>query len=199
MRRSLTAALPLALVLLAALPAPAGAEFGLYALGKQGSSSADGDIGRSFDLVVGGQDDSWGLGLGLRLGKFLAVQAEYQDFGAVSTLFSDVCADPETLCIQLVVPGQMDSTAVSVSLLPHLRLYRERLYLYGKLGFVSWDSEVSAVGDAGERFLQRFDGEDIVYGAGLRLIVLGPFAAFAEYERIADAFDSSSIGVTFGF
>ncbi len=198
MRRSLAAALSLAIALLAALPAPAAAEFGLYGLGKQGSTSPDGDIGRSFDLAVGGQDDSWALGLGLRIGKYLAVQAEYQDFGAVAAISSNICDDPRTLCIQLAAPGQFDSTAISVSLLPHLQLYK-RLYLYGKLGFVSWDSEVSALGDAGERFLQRFDGEDIVYGAGLRVIVLGPFGAFAEYERIANAFDSSSIGVTFGF
>ncbi len=198
MRRLLVAALSIAIfALLAALPTPAAAEFGLYAVGKKGTTSPDADLGESLRLLGGGEDDSWGLGLGLRLGKFLALQAEYQDFGSVPVV-SGTCADPEVLCITLAAPANLDSTAISVTVLPHLQFYK-RLYVYGKLGFVSWDSDVSLVGDAGERFLQSFDGEDIVYGAGVRVIVLGPFGAFVEYERIADAFDSTSLGVTFGF
>ena len=38
----------------------------------------------------------------------------------------------------------------------------------------------------GSRFLEEFSGEDLVYGAGLRLEIPGPVGAFAEYERIAD-------------
>ncbi len=93
---------------------------------------------------------------------------------------------------------EADSTAISVTVLPHLPI-NERFSLYGKLGFVSWESDVSAIEDAGESFLEDFDDEDLVYGVGLRFQVLGPLGVFAEYESIADTFETVSLGATFGF
>jgi small-conductance mechanosensitive channel len=40
---------------------------------------------------------------------------------------------------------------------------------YGKLGFVSWESDVSEALDAGSRFIDSFDDDELLYGAGVRL------------------------------
>ncbi len=137
--------------------------------------------------------------LGLRFGDYLVFQAEYHDFGSVPGLGAPCPEDALILCIDVVVPVEADSSAVSVSFLPQLPL-GERAYLYGKLGVVSWESDVSEALDTGGRlFRDDVDGEDLVYGAGFRLMFPGPFAGFAEYEKISDAFESISLGVTYGF
>ena len=136
-------------------------------------------------------------GAGFRFGRHLAVQAEYHDLGSTSG-FRSACAFDEPVCIAQAIPVEADSSAISLSVLPHLPLTR-RIHLYGKLGVVSWDSDISVLDDlAGDFFEQRSD-EDLVYGAGLRVELPGPIDGFAEYERIADIFDSVAIGATWGF
>ncbi len=93
---------------------------------------------------------------------------------------------------------EADSSAVSVTVLPHLQLTR-RVQAYAKAGFISWDTDISAVEATGERFFESLSDEELVYGGGLRLQIPGPVGAFAEYERIADAFDTVAIGATWGF
>lgn len=175
--------------------APAAEAGGLYFLGKLGSTDTKVDVGSGFTRVLDGDDNSASFGLGLRFGAW-AVQAEYQDLGQVPGVGSSCL--PEDLCIALALPVEADSSAISVSVLPHVKLTR-RLLGYLKLGFVSWDTDISAVEDVGSRFLEEFSGDDLVYGAGLRLEIPGPVGAFAEYERIADAFDTVAIGATWGF
>ena len=152
-------------------------------------------MAEEFPRLIDGDDTGWGLGVGLRLGRYLAFQAEYLDLGSSSGTGS---CSIEDLCIALVIPVEVDSTAITVTVLPHLPLSK-RFSLYGKLGFVSWESDVSAIEDAGESFVEDFDDEDIVYGAGLRYQLLGPLGVFAEYERIADTFETVSLGATYGF
>ena len=139
-----------------------------------------------------------GFGLGLKVGRHLAFQAEYHDLGKVPG-FGAACPFEEPACIPAGLPLEADSSAISVTMLPHLLLTR-RIQLYGKLGIVSWDSDVSVVGELAGGFLQKRSEEELIYGAGLRLQIPGPIgAAFAEYERIADSFDTVAIGATWGF
>jgi hypothetical protein len=196
-RRHQVVLLILGTTAMAGMASPALAENPIYLVGKLGSTTMDTDLGNTFRQVIDGDDDSWAFGVGLRLGDHLAFQAEYQDFGSVPGVGSP-CADNADACIEILVPVQADSTAISVSVLPHLPL-TERLFVYGKLGFVSWESDVSDVRETGNRFIDDFKDEDLVYGAGVRLVLPGPFGAFAEYERIADLFDTVSVGATFGF
>ncbi len=173
------------------------AENPVYLTGKLGNTSFSSNLGESFSQLIDGDDNSWAFGLGARFGKYLIFQAEYHDFGSVPGLGAP-CPDDAELCAAVVVPVEADSSAVSVSFMPHLPL-GERAFLYGKLGFISWESDVSEALDAGSRFIDSFDDEDLFYGAGFRLMLPGPFAAFAEYEKITDAFESVSIGATYGF
>ena len=193
MRRAVLATLIVAAAVL--ILAPAARAGGLYFVGKLGSTDTKVDVGTGFTDVLDGDDNSSSFGLGLRFGAW-AFQAEYQDLGQVPG-FGSACA-PEDLCIALAVPVEADSSAISVTVLPHMQLTR-RLQGYLKLGFISWDTDISAVEDAGSQFLEEFSDEDLVYGAGVRLEIPGPVGAFAEYERIADAFDTVAIGATWGF
>ncbi len=169
----------------------------LFATVKAGESSVNVDLAEDFASLIDGEDGSFAVGLGVRLGKYVVFQGEYQDLGTVSAA-GPPCGDPEDLC--LTAPGQLeaDSTGVSVSFLPHIPLTK-RVSLYGKLGYVSWDSDISAVQTAGEQFLETLDREDALYGGGLRLAFPGPLGVFVEYERLSDIFEMISVGATFGF
>ncbi len=191
MRRSCrTAFLFLALAALAS----AAAATPLYVTGKLGTASLDGGLRASLSEIIDGNDTGWGLGVGWRFGRYLALQAEYQDLGEATGTGGD--CGPEDLC--LTVPVQSDSSAVTVTVLPQLPL-KGGFSLYGKLGFVSWSSDVSEIGDAADRFVDDFNDQDLVFGAGLRFQLPGPFGFFAEYESIASRFDTISLGATFGF
>ncbi len=183
---------------LIALAQAAAAENPIFFTGKLGNTSLDARVGDGFSKIIDGDDNSWTFGLGLRFGDHLVFQAEYHDFGSIPGQGSPCPSDSPGACIAIVVPVEADSSAVSVSFLPHLPL-GERFFLYGKVGFVSWDSDISQIRDAGSRFIEDFDDEDLFYGAGVRVMFPGPFAGFAELEKINDAFETISLGVTYGF
>ncbi len=185
------------LLSLAALASTAAAENPFFFTGKLGNTSLDANLGDSVTQIIDGDDNSFTLGLGMRFGEYLVFQAEYHDFGSVPGLGSP-CPDDGTPCIQIVVPLEADSSAVSVSFLPHLPL-GERAFLYGKVGFVSWESDVSEAIDAGSRFIEDYSDEEMLYGAGFKWKLPGPFTVFAEYEKISDAFETVALGATFGF
>ena len=193
MRRALPITLFLAIAILAL--APAAQAGGLYFVGKLGSTDLSVDPADGFNSVLDGDDNSSSFGLGFKLGRW-AFQAEYHDLGNVSG-FGSTCP-PEELCISVALPVEADSSAVSVTALPHLQLTK-RIQAYAKIGFISWDTDISAVEAAGERFVETFSDEDLIWGAGLRVEVPGPVGAFVEYERIADTFDTVAIGGTWGF
>ena len=194
MRRAVLATLIIAATALTL--APAAEAGGFYFVGKLGSTDTKVDVDTGFTNVLDGDDNSSSYGIGLRFGRW-AFQAEYQDLGQVPG-FGSACAFDEPVCIATALPVEADSSAISVTVLPHLQLTR-RFQGYLKLGFISWDTDISAVQGAGEQFLEEFSDEDLVYGAGIRLEIPGPVGAFAEYERIADAFDTVAIGATWGF
>lgn len=183
---------------LAALATTAAADNPVFLVGKLGNTSLDADLGNDLKQLIDGDDNSWSFGLGLRFGDYLVFQAEYHDYGRVPGLGAPCPDDALIICVDILVPVEADSSAVTVSFLPHLPL-GEHAFVYGKLGFVSWESDVSEALDAGSRFIDDFDDEDLLYGAGFRLMLPGPFAAFAEYEKISDAFETVSLGVTYGF
>ena len=187
----------LLLVLVAAASA-AQAQNPIYLTYKLGFTSFDADLGGDFGQIIDGDDNSSTFGLGLRFGNYLVFQAEYHDFGSVPGLGAPCPVDAQ-VCPDIVVPVEADSSAVSVSFMPQFPLLGERAFVYGKIGFVSWESDVSEALDSGSEFIDDFDDEDLLYGVGFRYMLPGPFAAFAEYENITDTFETISLGVTFGF
>ena len=194
MRRIHRTALLFLALALAASAASAGNPF--YLTGKLGYTSLDADLGDSFSAILDDDDNSWGLGVGFRLGDYLAFQAEYHELGTAVGVGSS--CPPDALCIAPPVPVEADSTTLSLSVLPQLPI-GERFFLYGKFGFVSWESDVSEISDAADRFVDKFDDQDLLYGAGVRLLLPGPFGVFAEYESISGDFETVSLGATLGF
>ena len=195
MRRALATTLSLLGVAVLGL-APAAEAGPFYFFGKLGSTDASVDATTALPGIIDGDDNSKGYGIGFKVGRHLAFQAEYHDLGSVPGLGA-ACPPEEPGCVP-GLPLEADSSAISVTVLPHLLLTR-RIRLFGKLGVVSWDSDISTVGDIAGDFFAKRSEEELIYGAGLRLEFPGPLDAFAEYERIADSFETVAIGATWGF
>lgn len=168
----------------------------IYATGSIGSTSLAADYGEIWTQSVDGDDGSWTLGAGFQLNENLALQAEYHELGRVRGAGSP-CHDQIEICILVIAPIEADSSAVSISVLPQLPL-GERLRLYGKLGLMSWKTDVYDLLQ-GRRRITGVDGEDPLWGGGARLQLRGSVGAFAEYERVPDAFESVSLGMIVSF
>lgn len=176
-----------------AVPPLARADGLFYLSGKLSSTSTDADIGESLDLILDGDDEGLSLALGLRLGDHVAFELAYHDFGTVAADFRE-CIN----CPDVTAPFEGDTTAISLTFLPHLPV-SDNFLLYGKVGVVSWETSLSELAPGIEEVLDEYSDEDLTYGAGIRFLLPGPFGIFAEFERFADSFDSVSLGATLGF
>ncbi len=193
-RRHVT--LPLLLLAAAvglAAPAAAGP---FYLTGRLIDSSVDADFGDAASRIDAG-DSGWGAGVGLKLGRHLAVQIEYHDFGRVLGLGGG-CADIRILCLAAGPGFEVDSTALSLSALPQLPLSK-RFSIYGKVGVISWDSDLTEVGPDFRQRVGSFQAEELLLGAGLRFELPGPADLYAEYEEVESTFETLSLGVTLGY
>ena len=164
-----------------------------YLSGKVGTTSVDADLEESFQLILDGDDESAAFGLGFRLGDHIAFELAYHDFGTVPG-FASACAQ----CLALAAPLNADTTAVSLTVLPHLQI-SESLFAYGKVGVISSETSISEIAPGLEQAFEDYSDEDLVYGLGLRYLLPGPLGVFAEFERFADSFETISLGATLGF
>lgn len=178
---------------LGAYPMAARAAGPFYVTGAIANASTDLDVTADFQRLIDDDDEGWSLGVGFHIGRHLAIEGVYHDYG--TALESSICSD-DVLCIALVAPIEADSSAVTVSVLPHWPI-NDLVSVYGRIGVASWESDVSeAFSDF--RF-ESVDDQDLVYGAGVRFTIAGPIGAFAEISRVADTFETVSLGATWGF
>jgi len=204
--KRLTTALA-AILLAAAFPTTATAGGPLYVTGAILNASTSIDVQTDFQRLIDDDDNGKSFGVGFHIGKHLAIEGTYYDLGTAQEL--SICSDPEVLCVAqppcsdpempcaaLVAPAMVDSTAITVSVLPHWPL-TEHLSIYGRLGIATWESDVTEA-FAGTT-TRNISDEEFIFGAGIRLEVLGPLGAFAEVSRIADTFETVSLGATLGF
>lgn len=179
---------------LSVLPvAPIAADGLFYVGGKVGTTSVDADIEESFNLILDGDDEGAAFALGLRFGEHLAFELGYHDFGSVPG-FSSQCAE----CLALTAPLEGDTTAVSLTFLPHLPI-TDNFLAYGKIGIMSWETSIDEIGSGLENAFEDYSDEDLVYGLGVRYLLPGPLGVFAEFESFADSFETVSLGATLGF
>ena len=172
---------PVSAALLAAMAfagAPAlAADNGIYLGVGVGASGLEYD-----DLDFDGDATGYKVIVGWRFLDWLAVEGNYVDFGS---------PDDTVLGERF----KADADALSVSALVFLPL--GPVDLFGRVGAVNWDGEVSSVslGDF------KDDGTDVSYGVGAQFR-LGSLALRAEYEMF-DLGDSDvdliSLGVTWTF
>jgi hypothetical protein len=156
------------------LSGPALADSGLYVGGSVGNTTLEADF---VDPIGGGNltldenDFSWKVFGGYMFDLpvvNLGVEAGYRDLGGPSaTLAAETYGIEATAWDAYGVAG-FDLGPVNV---------------FGKLGFVSWDADLTAAGFDGSD-----DGTDTAYGVGAS-ISLGSFALRAEYEM----FDVSEV------
>lgn len=167
-----------------------------YLTGKIGTTGIDANVKASLDQLLDSNDASAAIGLGARIGDRLVFELAYHDLGTVEGTASS--CPPDSLCLVPDVLIEGETTAVSLTFLPHLPI-TDRLFAYGKLGVISWDTSLSGIGPGLETAIDDFSDKDIVYGVGARFVFPGPIGVFAEYERFGDSFETVSAGATVGF
>jgi len=180
----------LGVLLSASLLAPAAAlaaDNGFY-LGLASSEvESDYEFGLAATSVA--DDDSGLKGIvGFRVLDSFAIEANYVDLGETTVPLNIMCLVPPC-----PTEATIESEALSVSA---VGLYAFPLVdLYARVGYASWESEVSPFSsEVGE-------GRDPTYGAGIQVRV-GSFALRFEYERFEfddESADLTSLGFTYTF
>lgn len=138
------------------------------------------------DFSLDDDDNGYKLIAGIRPLDWLAIEANYVDFGSVA-------AGDDTLGGEFELTG-LDAFAVGFISLPFIDLY-------GKLGAIRWDAD-ARVSIAGADFSDSESGTDIAYGAGVQAR-LGSLAGRLEYERFevddTDEVAMITLGLTYTF
>ena len=185
LNRVMVAAVLVALAL--AVPTEA-ADKGLYVGGSIGGSSID---IRDFDEELGNLrfsdgDTAFKIFAGYRFLSVLAVEASYVDLGSPS----DTIDNGDTT-VEIGVQGW---DALAVGILP-----LGPVDVFGKLGIVSWNADITA---AVEDVSRSDNGTDLAYGVGMALR-LSSIAVRVETERFeidnAESVYLFTVGATFTF
>jgi hypothetical protein len=114
--------------------------------------------------------NAYKLFLGYEFPKFIGLEAAYLDFGSYEV------GDFEEL-EDLTVDADLSAwTAALTGRIPLGDLFT----IYAKVGYFFWDAEFKAAEDIGD--LTGESGEDLFYGAGVRLN-FGKFSVLGEYEQ----------------
>jgi len=119
---------------------------------------------------------------GFRFMDHFGLEASYVDFGSPSDVVNGFDVDNDAHAFDAFAVGFLPLTTFD---------------LFGKVGFVSWDSKF----DISELdFSQDHDGTDLAYGVGAQFR-LGSFAIRGEYEvfDFADNVNMLSVGVSWTF
>lgn len=136
----------------------------------------DASVGRS-DINESGWDNgmSFSIGGGYSFNESISVEARYIDFGE----FDDDLPPVWTLSGDAFVVDLVASYPLS-----------ERISIFAKLGFFSWDAEVT---EAGFGELASDDGTDFTYGAGFKLRFTDQFSSYFQFKRYAFEVDGEDL------
>lgn len=135
------------------------------------------------EIALDEDDNGFKALVGFRPLDWLAIEANYVDFGEVTTDVPGFEVGFEAKGIDAFVLGLVDFTVID---------------LFAKVGIVSWDADLSVDGvDAGSE-----DGTDLAYGLGIQAR-FGSLGARLEAERFdiedTDAFDVYSLSLFWTF
>jgi hypothetical protein len=161
------------------------ADNGIYVGASVGESGVELDLNPS--LSNADYDDgttAYKLNLGWRMLDWLALEANYIDFGS----------GEDTVLDERV---EVDADGINFSALLFLPV--GPVDLFARAGFISWDAKLN-LPDTG--FRQSDDGMDFSYGVGAQFRVWS-LSLRGEYERFevadADKFDMISLGLMWTF
>jgi hypothetical protein len=154
------------------------ADNGIYVGGSLGQANVEIDEG---PIDIDGDDTGFKVIAGIRPLDWLAVEANYVNFGEVEDDGLELDADGiSAFAVGFLAVGPVD--------------------LFAKGGLVSWDSSVGLDGVSGD--LRSDDGTDLAYGVGAQFRVWS-LSLRAEYEVFdvddVDDLNMISVGFTFTF
>ena len=195
MPRFLPVATPIALLLatLAATPAAA-ADREIYVGFHLGLAGIDIDRTDAFDQILDGDENSLSYDIGYKFNDFLAVEVGYYDLSKVDGAIRP-CAEGVS-CSDIAIQGKI--TAYSAAIVPHYDI-TGRIRVFAKLGIVSWAANVEDAADDLEVTLVDVDDEDLIYGVGVEVQILGRFRAVGRIESIAGDIETVSAGIRMVF
>lgn len=173
---------------------------GWYVGVKAGQADVEAQLGDNFAQFVDSEETALAAGIGYRFHRNFAVEAWYQDFGTFDS-FGSPCADTSESCAAVVIPTAAELEGVKVRALAYWPV-NERFSVYGLVGALDWQTDVRTdffdpLPD--DVVIDRFDGTDFLYGAGLSLNLSDRFEVFAEYEVVDFDMEVPSVGLKVQF
>lgn len=113
--------------------------------------------GQTLSRNIEGSDLAARVFAGVRLHRYLAIEAGWVDIGEIDALIPTITPDAQLE----QVPTTLETSGVEVNVVGIWPVNRD-FEVFGKLGLISWDSDLTAggVGAAGS------DGQDLAYGLG---------------------------------
>jgi OOP family OmpA-OmpF porin len=164
---------PPAALLLAAVLAPAAHAADRAVYGGLGLGYAAQEIeqpgllvgpGQTLSRDIEGSDLATRVFAGVRLHRHLAIEAGWVDLGEVDALVPLITSD-----FQFVqAPTNVETSGLEVTVLGIWPVNRD-FEVYGKLGLVSWDSDLATAGVG----TVSSDGQDLAYGFGAEYVGTG--------------------------
>lgn len=145
------------------LPAAANPYYVGFSLGW---SSADEDC--DYNYNCDGNDTSFKFYGGSKFHENFAVEVSYQDLGLLTNKGSTITSTAE-------------SSGINVSLLGIIPVM-EVLDLYGKMGWMVWDTDYARFGAINDTLAD--DGTDFTFGAGLSWRLEDKYQLRMEFERL---------------
>lgn len=174
---------------MALLPTCFAADNGVYLGLGLTQAKVDSDLsGNSYSLPVNGRDTKFKIIGGLRPLNWLAIEANYINFGTADVSTGGFNGRFDLKGYDAFAVGLASFTVVD---------------LYGKAGIVRWNSDTRVTGSAAS--VNSYDsdsGYDQVFGAGVQ-VRFGSLSVRGEYERFnisaANKPDMITVGVTWTF
>ena len=192
--RFLLPAAPIALLLAALAAAPATADRELYVGVNLGLAGIDINRSDAFDQVLDGDENSLSYDIGYKFNDFLAVEVGYYDLSKVDGVIRP--CEEGVMCSDIAIQGKI--TAYSAAIVPHYDL-TGRIRVFAKIGLVSWAANVEDASDDLDVTLVDVDDEDLIYGAGIDVQILGRLRAVGRVESIAGEIETVSVGIRIVF
>ena len=193
--RFLIVAMPIAALAATLAAAPAAAADREFYVGFHlGLSGIEIDRNDAFNQVLDGDENSLSYDIGYKWNDYLAVEVGYYDLSKVDGAIRP-CAEGVS-CSDIAIQGKI--TAYSVAIVPHYDI-TGRIRVFAKLGLVSWDANVEDAVEDLEVTLVDVNDEDLIYGAGVEVQILGRLRAVGRLESIAGDIETVSAGIRLVF
>ena len=173
---------------------PATAERELYVGFHLGRSDVEVNVDDAFDQVLDGDGNSRVYEIGYKLSENFAVEAGYHDLSEVDGAIRP-CAEG-VACPDIPIRGKIN--VLSVAVVPQYAI-TGRISIFAKVGIVSWGADLEDALDDFDVALEDLDEEDLIYGIGAELQLLGRLSLVGRFESIGGDIETLSVGARIGF